>query len=615
MATARERLELLITGDARDAVMAMRQAASAAGALDNGVAGATTQMSKMRAMAGAVGSHVQQNIGMYSVAAVGALTTAAIASIKQFTDLADMVRDFGRASGLGAQQSSRLVAVFDDLKISQQAADTGFFRLNRGIASGTVDLSKYGAEVVRTTDGNLDMYRTLLSISDAYTSTTDSGARAQMVQEAFGRGGMALIPILEQGRKGIQEMYDAVPGRQILKDEDLMAARRYELALDDLNDSVMELKVALGNELVPQLTVLASAMATAIRSTGDLGTKMEGLEFAGTNAADVFGFVRKNVEGAINPIKGITNALESLGVGGGTVDKLTEAQGRYAEAQKRVNELSDEGAQGTKRMRDAKDDLERAEQRVITVTERRTEAQKSAVDKDREALQATYDLVLQKLGLEGAQIALEKSILRLNEVTAESTSTEIDKRDALLNSTQAILNYAKAQVENEQMTLESELGQRRMVEILEYLAGTLDPNSPLVSRLRAYSDELSGIPQDVRTRFSIALDTDEINRQIASLGLSADQARQIFGEGFQVIAGATGAIVNRPTMALIGEAGPEAVIPLSRVPGNQPLPTIGQAAGQSITIPLVVDGKVLAEVTASEFNRPGGPLIRQRVIV
>jgi hypothetical protein len=38
-------------------------------------------------------------------------------------------------------------------------------------------------------------------------------------------------------------------------------------------------------------------------------------------------------------------------------------------------------------------------------------------------------------------------------------------------------------------------------------------------------------------------------------------------------AGATGAIINRPTVALIGEAGPEALVPLNRTAGNAPLPT------------------------------------------
>lgn len=39
--------------------------------------------------------------------------------------------------------------------------------------------------------------------------------------------------------------------------------------------------------------------------------------------------------------------------------------------------------------------------------------------------------------------------------------------------------------------------------------------------------------------------------------------------------GAEGGIVNRPTVALIGEAGPEAVVPLHKTPGNGPLPAGG----------------------------------------
>ena len=42
--------------------------------------------------------------------------------------------------------------------------------------------------------------------------------------------------------------------------------------------------------------------------------------------------------------------------------------------------------------------------------------------------------------------------------------------------------------------------------------------------------------------------------------------------------GATGAVVTRPTLSVIGEAGPEAVIPLSRMPGASPLPDAAPAA-------------------------------------
>jgi TP901 family phage tail tape measure protein len=63
--------------------------------------------------------------------------------------------------------------------------------------------------------------------------------------------------------------------------------------------------------------------------------------------------------------------------------------------------------------------------------------------------------------------------------------------------------------------------------------------------------------------------------------------------GGRIIAGAAGGIVNRPTFALIGEAGPEAVIPLGRSRGNDPLPMTGRSGslsmGTSTTINLTVN--------------------------
>lgn len=48
--------------------------------------------------------------------------------------------------------------------------------------------------------------------------------------------------------------------------------------------------------------------------------------------------------------------------------------------------------------------------------------------------------------------------------------------------------------------------------------------------------------------------------------------------------GATGGIVTRPTLAVIGEAGPEAVIPLNRTRGSSPLDSMGMAGGITINV-------------------------------
>ena len=608
MAITREKLELLITGDARDAVMAMRQASGAATGLDDSVAGSAKKMSRLGAAAGAASDHIRQNIGAYSIAAVAGLTAAAVASIREFTTLADKVRDFSRFAGVTAETSSRLVAVFDDLEVSQEAANNGFFRLNRGISSGTTNLEQYGAQVVRSKDGNLDIYRTLLSVADAYQSTSDSGRKAQMTQELFGRGGAALIPILEQGRKGIEELYGNVPKGQILDDADVLRARQFELAMDDLNDSMMELKVAAGNELVPTLTTLATAMAGVIRATGEFESRFP-------RVASVIGDVKDAVVGAVNPLAGVTDALQDLGIGGGdATDKLTEATTRYNEAQKTFNALAadkklktDEGREATRQLRDAQDDLER-------VTNRVNVAHEEEITKLEQVKQSTYDVVLQKMGLEGAQIAVERATAAYNKTMGDSEATDLAKREATLSATTAIMAMAQKQLELEGQTTETEAGQKRLNEILTYIAGTLDPASPLRARLQDYANDLRGIPTDVVTSFRVRLDTNEIYNQLQDLGLSGEQAAEMIRQSYQYLLPglAAGGVVTGPTVAMIGEAGPEAVIPLSQLPSMVPQTGGGS---MSITVPLVVDGRVLAEVTASELNRPGGPVIKQRAIV
>jgi hypothetical protein len=58
--------------------------------------------------------------------------------------------------------------------------------------------------------------------------------------------------------------------------------------------------------------------------------------------------------------------------------------------------------------------------------------------------------------------------------------------------------------------------------------------------------------------------------------------------------GATGGLVTRPTYALIGEAGPEMVIPLNSTPGSSPLSALGGGSG-NVTVNVTVQGSVVQE--------------------
>lgn len=75
------------------------------------------------------------------------------------------------------------------------------------------------------------------------------------------------------------------------------------------------------------------------------------------------------------------------------------------------------------------------------------------------------------------------------------------------------------------------------------------------------------------------------------------------GKEFRIPEMARGGIVTSPTLALIGEAGPEAVVPLSGPSGSMP------NLGGPTTVVVELDGEVLLEAIARADRRSGGTVL------
>jgi len=71
--------------------------------------------------------------------------------------------------------------------------------------------------------------------------------------------------------------------------------------------------------------------------------------------------------------------------------------------------------------------------------------------------------------------------------------------------------------------------------------------------------------------------------------------------------GASGAIVTQPTMALIGERGPEALVPLDQMPGASPLGSFGGGIDTVIiNVSGFADGATAGRAAADAFRRQLG---------
>ncbi len=205
--------------------------------------------------------------------AVGAVT---VKGIHDFVALATSVRQFQIISGATAQDASKLVAASDALGVSTQAAGTGVFFLEKNLEKTAPKLAALGVEVVKTKDGALDLSSTFLNVADAISKTADPAERAQIAFTAFGRGGKALLPILEQGRVGIQKLFDeAGKHGQILDQSQVDNAFKFKLALHDLGEAASKFGRDLGSAVVPALAALARGLDTVLTDIGNVASFLD----------------------------------------------------------------------------------------------------------------------------------------------------------------------------------------------------------------------------------------------------------------------------------------------------------------------------------------------------
>ena len=287
------------------------------GIISDGASKSTTMLGRMSERLGVTEGTLRTGLATAAAIGFGALIAKAKESIDAYVDLAGEVRDFQRASGASADESSRFVAVLDDLQISAEQGATAVSRLAR---VDPTKLQEFGIQVAYAADGTTNLTETLLNVADAYAATKDPAERALIGQAAFGKAYRDLIPLLEQGRAGLKSYFDGVSEGQVLTQEQLDSTRQYELALDALQDALGDLSRAAGETLVPALTSLFNISADLIGIIDDI----PGPIIESTVAAIAFGAAASALSGRLSALR-TARAAESLGATATTISNVGTA--------------------------------------------------------------------------------------------------------------------------------------------------------------------------------------------------------------------------------------------------------------------------------------------------
>ena len=188
-------------------------------------------------------------------AAIFTVSKGLDATIGSYVQYGQQVRELSTNLGISTEETSRLIQVSDDFKISIEEVRTSLqLAAKNGFEPSVENLAK---------------------LADRLKAMESPTERAAELSKIFGRNWAVLNPLLAEGGDALRANAASIEDNLILSAESVAKTREWELALDEWQDRVEAAKIGVGSFLVEGLLPwfhIAEAMPALIE---DMGEKLE----------------------------------------------------------------------------------------------------------------------------------------------------------------------------------------------------------------------------------------------------------------------------------------------------------------------------------------------------
>jgi lambda family phage tail tape measure protein len=205
--------------------------------------------------------------------------------IKSAIDAADHLNKLSQKIGISVEALSTLRFAAQLSDVSLETLQKGIKGLSQNIAEANTGIGD-GAQVfealgvsVKNADGSMKSTEAvLLQVADVFANLEDGAVKTALAVKLFGKSGMDMIPFLNQGAAGINQL-TAEAERLGLKltTETARSAEAFNDNLTALKASSSSLGIALARDFLPELTNITDAMREAANEAGTLKALWVGL--------------------------------------------------------------------------------------------------------------------------------------------------------------------------------------------------------------------------------------------------------------------------------------------------------------------------------------------------
>lgn len=499
MAAKTASLSVNIIADAAKAKAGLREAETAFGKFRNSVGEADGAINKFKIGSGAALDYVKANAMNFAAAAGAAIVAFGFKSVNAFQDLALGVKKFSDATGLSYEEASRLIEVAGDIGIEMGAVEKSLGFMNKTLGNNAQAFKNLGVEIAYTSGGAVDANKTFLNVVDRLNQIQDPAQRAAAGAKLLGRGWQEMAELIAMGSDELNKSLESVSKQKVMTPEQVRNAEKFRSATDNLKDSFEDFTLEIGGKLVPALTDAFEGLSSFLEKAKELSQ----IDVPGpASLGDWLAFaVRAPVD-----LVGAAKALIETSDAADGVNVATDDMARKWE----------EGARAMINAHTPTDDLTTY-----------LEEQQTALDQVKGAL----DRLKGALNLELAMLDAKAEIDAFNEKWATA--------------------MAEGKVNAEEFQADLLRVKLMLINVADQVV--LAKNTFLANQFR------------------IMVDTGQLERALQLLNLlkSGGELKIPSGPGsgdkalMSPIKRAAGGVITKPEFAMIGEAGAEAVIPLT----------------------------------------------------
>lgn len=415
--------------------------------------------------------------------------------------------------------------------VSAGAANKALGAVGLVLTAGIALYSAYTSSKQRATEQTNSFRAALDAEAGGQKNATEALLASTITGDKFLRQHDAMAVSVEDLARAIQG--EAVPSvdrvRQAYED-----AQRGGASWDVMNmrlQDTLGVSASVASNFLARVDSLTEAHGRAVDAEAEENAALTAL----TNTTDA---AAAAADGLTSSVEGTTDASGNASVATSLFEARLQASSQRAQ----------ENAAALEEQRAALDAAEEATQQLIAATLSMFNSELQLANQQDRTTQAIKDYEV-KLFTLGGTTNLTTDQQR------ELESAERDVYSAALQQASAAAKLAEDQAKASGATLTAAQSATIQRDSLQQVANSLAPGSPLRAQLQAYIDVLNNqIPRQIHTTLT-ATASAYLSVYVSGSGTSA------------VYRYAEGGIFRRPTVGMFGEAGDEAIIPMTR-PGR-----------------------------------------------